>query len=201
MSLLSTYMGHTHRDRNRRNLLRGCKGSSVSDVLATVPAATVSSFSVWVDVPTCILSVPVCTPICWWVAFFNSITRRRAWYRIMLYRTTTRRMGKRPRIVVKSTNSGGASTINQHTRPLSVSPRHPMAGRNPIIKPVCTRENVLLHNLDYALSTPADRKPIRVDLNGKCQASLHIYEHWKHSEVLKIWLLFEFNEFNCQEYH
>lgn len=69
------------------------------------------------------------------VARFSWITLRSAWCRIMLYSTTTTTMGRKPTIEVRRISSGGASRMNQHRRPCSVSPRQPKAGRNPITIP------------------------------------------------------------------
>uniref|UniRef100_A0A182LS54 Uncharacterized protein n=1 Tax=Anopheles culicifacies TaxID=139723 RepID=A0A182LS54_9DIPT len=93
--------------------------------------------------------LPVCTPRSSRDAFFSWLTRRNAFCRIMPYRMMTSRTGSIPATAVRITKPGGANRINQHVRPPSVSPRHPNAGRNPIVAPAAEgqkRQQTLVHN-------------------------------------------------------
>lgn len=69
------------------------------------------------------------------VAFFNSLTVFKALNRIILYNTATNRIGKIPNIVDNNISCGGAIKTYQQYFPLPVSPRHPIAGKNPTIAP------------------------------------------------------------------
>lgn len=80
--------------------------------------------------------LPARAPCCSRPAFFSWATRRRAFCRMMLYRTMTTIRGIIPTTVVSIMRAGGAKRTNQHTRPPSVSPRQPKAGRKPMIRPV-----------------------------------------------------------------
>lgn len=70
------------------------------------------------------------------VARFNSLTFFIARCNMILYKIITIKIGMSPIIVVNRTSSAGANNINQQICPLFVLPRHPIAGRNPIIIPV-----------------------------------------------------------------
>lgn len=95
--------------------------------------------------------LPARAPCCSRLAFFSCATRRRALCRMMLYRTMTTIRGIIPTTVVSIMRAGGAKRTNQHTRPPSVSPRQPNAGRKPMIRPV-EQSKSLGWFLDYRAS-------------------------------------------------
>lgn len=70
-----------------------------------------------------------------WSDFRSCTTLRRAWYRIIIYRTVMIMTGRNPNIPVRRTRPCGASRINQQYFPPLVHPFHPIAGINPMIKP------------------------------------------------------------------
>ena len=106
--------------------------------------------SLWIWSKTFVLPPPLKNlkrPEVWapLVAFLSSPTFCSARCKMMLYKISTRKTGRIPITVVSRTKCGGARTMNQQIRPLSVSPRQPIAGRKPTTSP--RNGNIYLHYL------------------------------------------------------
>lgn len=119
----------------------GLRSSSASGCSVAADAAVAAAAAAAVGPPPRNnRKLPAKAPCCSRPAFFSWATRRRALCRMMLYRTMTTIRGIIPTTVVSIMSAGGASRTNQHTRPPSVSPRQPNAGRKPMMRPA-TIEN------------------------------------------------------------
>lgn len=128
LSRLSIVLGE--RFLQHRKHFVGLRCSSASGCSAAAAAAAVAAAP-----PRNNRKLPAKAPCCSRLAFFSCATRRRALCRMMLYRTMTTIRGIIPTTVVSIMRAGGARRTNQQTRPPSVSPRQPNAGRKPMMRP------------------------------------------------------------------